>query len=163
MKTITLAACLTIFGSACNYSHVGIPNTTFSRLAPPVGATTNETAGSPLVLRISRHLDEVIRGPDPEEDQHLVLTVQNFRIGQKLKIPSENVTPEFTVIRFEPSSHGDTFAGYLIVRKVTATKVDASLHLDVTARTSSGSYTETAKFHGDYSFAYEAADNNSPP
>jgi hypothetical protein len=163
MRTIILAVCLTIFGSACNYSHVGIPNTTFSRLPPPLGAATNATTSTTLVLRISRHLDEVIRGPDPEEDQHLVLTVQNFRIGQKLKIPSENVTPEFTVIRFEPSSHGDTFAGYLIIRKVSATKVDASLHLDVTARTSSGSYTETAKFHGNYSFAYEAVDSNSLP
>ncbi len=134
-----------------------------ARATPPLGTVCEEALGGPLILRISRHLDEVIRGPDPEEDQVLVLTVRNFRTGQKLKIPSENVTPEFTAIRFEPSSHGDTYAGYLIVRKVGATKVDASLHVNVTARTSSGSYTETAKFHGNYSFAYEAADNNSLP
>jgi hypothetical protein len=163
MKTITLAVCLATFASACNYSHVGIPNTTFNRLSPPLGAAANETTDGPLVLRISRHLDEVIRGPDPEEDQLLVLTVRDFRPGQRLKIPSENVSPEFTATRFEPSSHGERFVGYLIVRKVTANKVEASLHLDVTARTASGSYTQTAKFHGDYSFLYQALDSNSLP
>ena len=163
MKTTTLLACLTIFVSACNYSHVGNPNTTFDRLSPPLGVATNEIPDGPLVLRISRHLDTVIRGPDIEEDQHLVLTVQHFRIGQKLRIPSESVTPEFTVTRFGPNSRGDTFNGYIVVRKVGATRVDASLQLDVTARTSSGSYTQTAKFHGNYSFVYETADNDSQP
>jgi hypothetical protein len=160
MKTIILAVCLAIFSSACNYSHVGGPNTTFNRGTPPLGTATNDTPGAPLVLRISRHLDTVMRGPDSEEDQFLVLTVRDFRPGQKLKIPSEKVTCEFTATRFGPSSHGDTFVGYLIVRKVTATKVDASLHLDVKARTNSGSYTQTAKFHGTYSFVYRAADND---
>jgi hypothetical protein len=163
MKTIPLAICLTILGSACNYSHVGSPNTTFNRLSPPLGVATNEITDGPLVLRISRHLDTVIGGPDVEEDQHLVLTVQDFRIGQRLKIPSESVTPEFTATRFGPNSRGDTFAGYLIVRKVSATKVNASLHVDVTARTSSGSYTQTAKFHGNYSFVYRASDSDSQP
>jgi len=128
-----------------------------------LGAGANETSDGPVVLRISRHLDTVIGGPDVEEDQHLVLTVQDFRIGQKLKIPSVSVTPEFTVTRFGPNSQGDTFAGYLVVRKISATKVDASLHLDVTARTSSGSYTQTAKFHGNYSFVYRASDTDPQP
>jgi hypothetical protein len=162
MKRITLAICLTIFASACNYSHVGPPATTFNRPPPPVGAVADETPGGPLILRIRRHLDTVVHGPDSDEDQLLVLTVQDFRIGQKLKIPSESVTPEFTVTRFGPGSLGDTFAGYLVVRKVSATKVDASLHLDVTARTRAGSYEQTAKFHGNYHFVYETPDNDFP-
>jgi hypothetical protein len=163
MKTITLAFCLAIFASACNYSHVGSPSTTFNRGTPPLGAAMNETQSGPLVLKISRHLDTVVRGPDPEEDQLLVLTVRNFRPGQKLKIPSESVTPEFTATRFEPSSRGESFVGYLIVRKVTADKVDASVHLSVTARNASGSYTQTAKFHGNYSFVYRAPYNDLLP
>ena len=163
MKTITLAVGLAIFASACSYSHVGSPSTTFNYGKLPLGEATNETQSGPLVLKISRHLDTVVRGPDPEEDQLLVLTVRNFRPGQKLKIPSESVTPEFTVTRFEPGSRGDRFVGYLVVRKVTADKVDASLQLDVTARTASGSYTQTAKFHGTYSFIYRAPDNDSAP
>src|SRR6266851_4059705 len=137
MKTIALAVCLATLASACSYSHVGSPSTTFNRGTPPVGATESEAQGGPLVLKISRHVDTVVRGPDPEEDQLLVLTVKDFRIGQKLKIPSGSVTPEFTATRFEPSSRGENFVGYLIVKKVTADKVDASLRLDVTARTAS--------------------------
>jgi hypothetical protein len=163
MKASTIAASLMIFASACNYSHVGAPSTTFSRATPPLGTITDEMPGNPLVLRISRHLDEVIRGPDIEEDQLLVLRVQDYQIGKKLKIPSVSVTPEFTVTRFGPGSKGDTFDGYLVLRKVTAHKVDATLRLDVTAHTASGSYTQTAKFHGTYSFIYRTADNDSQP
>ena len=163
MKTIAFVVCLAAFASACNYSHVGSPSTTFNRGTPPLGAAVDEAQSGPLVLKISRHLDTVVRGPDPEEDQLLVLTIKDFRIGQKLKIPSESVTPEFTATRFEPGSQGESFVGYLIVRKVTPEKVDASLHLDVTARTASASYTQTAKFHGNYSFVYRAPDNDSAP
>jgi hypothetical protein len=162
MKKIILAIGLATFASACNYSHVGPATATFNRPPPPVGATTDETPVGPLVLRITRHLDTVVHGPDSDEDQLLVLTVQDYRIGQKLKIPSENVTPEFTVTRFGPGSRGDTFTGYLIVRKVKETKVDASLQLDVIAHTRSGSYTQTAKFHGDYRFVYVAPDSDLP-
>ena len=163
MKTITLAVCLATFASACNYSHVGSPSTTFNRGTPPLGAAASETQDGPLVLKISRHLDTVVRGPDPEEDQLLVLTVKDFRVGQKLKIPSESVTPEFTATRFEPSSRGEKFVGYMVVRSVTTNKVDALLHLDVTARNASASYTQTAKFHGNYSFVYRAPDSDSTP
>ena len=163
MKTIALGGCLAIFAFACNYSHVGSPSTTFNRGTPPLGAAEGETQSGPLVLKISRHLDTVVRGPDPEEDQLLVLTVKDFHIAQKLKIPSESVTPEFTATRFEPSSRGESFAGYLIVRKVTADRVEASLHLDVTARTASASYTQSAKFHGNYSFVYRAPDPDLAP
>jgi hypothetical protein len=163
MKTIILAVCLATFASACNYSHVGPATATFNRPPPPLGTATDETAGGPLVLRVRRHLDTVVHGPDSDEDQLLVLTVQDYRIGQKLKIPSVNVTPEFTVTRFGPGSRGDTFNGYLVVRKVSEDKVDASLHLDVTAHTRSGSYTQTAKFRGDYHFFYVTPDNDSSP
>jgi hypothetical protein len=163
MRMITFVVGLATFVSACNYSHVGPASTTFHRLAPPLGEAPNETAGGPIVLRLSRHLDTVTHAPDVDEDQLLILTIQDFRVGQKLKIPSENVTPEFTVTRFGPGSLGDTFIGYLIVRKVSATKVDASLHLDVTAHTRSGSYTQTAKFHGNYSFVYRNPDDDSTP
>jgi len=73
------------------------------------------------------------------------------------------VTPEFTATRFEAGSRGESYVGYLIVRKVTTNKVDATLRLDVTARTASASYTQTAKFHGNYNFVYLAPDNDSAP
>ena len=164
MRVIAVAVVFTTCTSACNYSHTGPAAATFSRPAPPsIGAGSLETQTSPLVLKISRHLDTIVRGPDSDEDQLLVLTVRNFQPGQRLKIPSESVIPEFTATRFGPSSRGKSFVGYLIVRKVTAEKVDASLHLDVTARTDSASYTQTAKFHGDYSFVYRSPDNDPSP
>jgi hypothetical protein len=97
-------------------------------------------------------VDTILHGPDIEEDQLLVLEVHDFRINQRLQIPSDSVAPQFTVTRFGPSSKGDTFTGYLIVKKVTARRVEAYVHVDVTASTTSGSYTQTAKFHGNYTF-----------
>ena len=163
MRATTIAACLTIFAVSCNYSHVGTPVATFSHGTSTLGTAVDNAPGGPLVLRIRRHLDEVIKGPDDEEDQLLVLTVQDYQIGKKLKIPSESVTPEFTVTRFEPGSRGDTFKGYIVLRKVGAHKVDATLDLDVTAHTASGSYTQTAKFHGNYRFVYHVPDPDLTP
>ncbi len=92
-----------------------------------------------------------------------MLTVQDYEIGKKLMIPSESVTPEFTVTRFEPGSRGDTYNGYIVLRKVGAHKVEATLDLDVTAHNASGSYTQTAKFHGDYKFLYRVPDPDLAP
>ncbi|HUJ11759.1 MAG TPA: hypothetical protein VL171_17250 [Verrucomicrobiae bacterium] len=141
MKTI-VALSLVALLTGCAYSHIASTVSTFQQ----------PTTGAPLQLCITRHLDTVIRGPDDEEDQTLVLNVRDFRLNQKLKIPSENVTPEFTVTRFGPHSTGKSYTGYLVVRKVTADEVDAALHLDVVARTESASYTQTAKFHGNFKF-----------
>ena len=157
MKSIIVATLLAL-GLACGYSHVGKPFTTFQRPAPPVGGA-GETPNGPLVLRISRHIDTILRGPDTDEDQLLVLKVHDFELGKRIKIPSENVTAEFTATRFAPTSRGETYTGFLIVRKITADKVDAYLHLDVTANTANGSYAQTAKFHGDYSFLNRTEDN----
>lgn len=151
-RIIAFVAALTTFVSACNYSHVGPAAATFSRPAPPLGAGSLQAQAGPLVLRVRRHLDTVVRGPDNEEDQLLVLAVRDFQLNRKLQIPSDNVTPEFTATRFGPSSKGQDFTGYLVVKKITPRKVDAYLHIDVTASTAAGSYTQTAKFHGNFSF-----------
>ena len=52
--------------------------------------------------------------------------------------------------------------GYLIIRKITPGRVEAYLHLDVTASTPSGSYTQTAKFHGNYKFIHSDEDAAEP-
>jgi hypothetical protein len=127
----------------------------FSGPAPPLGATR-------LELRISRHLDTIMRGPDSEEDQVLVLKVRDFRLNQRLQIPSDNVTAEFTATRFGPRSKGEAFNGYLIVKKIMPGKVEAAVHLDVTARTALGSYSQTAKFHGNYTFTQTADEGSTP-
>ncbi|HUJ73048.1 MAG TPA: hypothetical protein VLZ30_12465 [Verrucomicrobiae bacterium] len=150
--TIALAMALAPLVSACSYSHVGLPVATFSQPVPPLGAGSLEAQVGPLALRIQRHLDTVLHGPDNEEDQSLVLEVHNFQINRRLQVLSDNVTPEFTATRFGPTSKGQTFVGYLIVKKVTPHQVDAYLHIDVTASTPSGSYTQTAKFHGNFTF-----------
>jgi hypothetical protein len=157
MKPI-IATLLLALATACSYSHVGPSAGTFSRPTPPVGGGSLEGQVGPLVLQISRHLDTVIGGPDNEEDQTLILHVQGYRLNQRLPIPSESVTPDFTATRFGPTSKGGEFRGYLIIRKITADKIEAYLHLDVTAITASGKYTETAKFHGNYTFRHSDED-----
>ena len=52
---------LTCFGAACGYSHIGETRAVFDRV------------GNGLTLRVDRHLDTVMRGPDIEEDQQLIL------------------------------------------------------------------------------------------
>ena len=152
VRIIAEAAALAILVSAWNYSHVGPAAATFSQPVPSLGAGSLQAQSGPLVLRVRRHLDTILHGPDNEEDQLLVLEVRNFRLNHKLQIPCDNVTPDFTATRFGPSSKGQAFVGYLIVKKITPRRVDAYLHIDVTANTASGSYTQTAKFHGNLTF-----------
>jgi hypothetical protein len=158
-----IAALLLTLASACNYSHVGPAVATFNRPPPPLGAGQLETQVEPLTLAIRRHLDTVVHGPDTEEDQLLVLRVRNFRLNQRLIIPSDAVAPDFSVTRFGPPSKGQTYKGYLIIKKITNDKVKASLHLDVTASTPSGAYTQTAKFSGDYTFIHSTEDVTETP
>jgi len=134
----------------------------FNRAPLPAGAGQLEVQVAPLTLAIRRHLDTVLHGPDVDEDQLLVLRVRDFRINQRLPIPSDIVSADFSVTRFGPPSKGQTYLGYLIIRKITADMVEAYLHLDVTATTSLGKYTETAKFYGDYKFVRSDEDVTQP-
>jgi hypothetical protein len=119
--------------------------------------TGSANAGDgPLVLRITRHMEEIVHGPDIDEDQLLVLELRDFELNKKLAIPSEKVTLGFSVTRFGPSSKDVTSKGYIIVRSVSDKKVVSHLHLDIVARTSDGSYTQQVKFHGDYTFDRES-------
>ena len=161
MRRITVAILLTLV-SGCNYSHIGPAAATFSQPVPALGAGSLQAQAGPLVLRVRRHVDTILHGPDNEEDQLLVMEVQNFRLNQRLQLPSDNVTPDFTATRFGPSSKGQTFAGYLIVKKITPRKVDAYLHIDVTASTPSGSYSQTEKFHGDFTFVQRTEEAPGP-
>lgn len=152
MRTTITFGLVALF-AGCAYSHISYTGSTFQQ----------PTTGGPLELRITRHLDTVVPGPDDEEDQTLILKVRDFRLNQKLKIPSGNVTPEFTATRFGPRSKGESYRGFLIVRKVAADHVDAYLHLDVAARTESDSYKQTAKFHGNFSFSQLMEKSGSTP
>jgi hypothetical protein len=159
MKTVGLAIGLAALASACSYSHIGSTSATFHHVAPALDADAAQTQAGPLVLKISRHLDTVMRGPDTEEDQLLVLEVRDFRLNQRLAIPSENVTPEFTATRFGPRSTGNNFSGFLILRKVGANQIVGYLRVGVTASTASGRYVQTAKFRGEYKFFREEAND----
>ncbi len=161
MKRI-IALVLMLLASACSYSHIGPAIGTFSRPTPPVGAGSLESQVGPLVLQIARHVDTVMNGPDNEEDQTLILQVHGYHLNQRLRIPSDNVTPDFIATRFGPTSKGGTYSGYLIIRKITADKVEAYLHLDVTASTASGKYTQTAKYDGNYTFRHSDEDVGQP-
>ena len=152
MRTIFALGLVALF-AGCAYSHVASTGSTFQQ----------PTTGGPLELRIARHLDTIVSGPDDEEDQVLVLKVRDVRLNQRLKIPSDTVTPEFTATRFGPRSEGEHFKGFLIVRKVTPDQVDAYLHLDVIARTESGTYKQSAAFHGNFSFWQRTEENGATP
>ena len=158
MRTICLAISLTALASACSYSHIASTSATFNRVAPALGSEATPAQAGPLVLRVRRHLDEVLRGPDPEEDQLLVLELHDVHLNQRVAIPSESVTPRFTATRFGPRSTGNSFRGFLILQKVGTNEINAYLHVDVTASTASGSYVQTAKFHGEYKFLRETDD-----
>ena len=151
LRRIAVAVLLTLV-SGCSYSHVGPAAATFSQPPPLLGAGSLQAQAGPLVLRVRRHLDTILHGPDNEEDQLLVVEVRNFQLNHKLQIPSDSVTPEFVATRFGPSSKGQAFKGYLIVKKITPRKVDAYLHINVMASTASGSYTQTEAFHGNFTF-----------
>ena len=161
MKPIVLTS-LVVLASACSYSHIGPAVATFNRPTPPLGAGSLETQVAPLTLAIRRHLDTVVHGPDVDEDQLLVLKIHNYGLNVRLPIPSNTVTPDFTASRFGPTSKGQTFSGYLIIRKITPGSVEAYLYLDVTATTSSGSYSQTAKFRGNYTFIHSDEDVTEP-
>ena len=158
MRTIIIVSLLAV-ASACSYSHIGSTSATFYRATPAPDADAAQAQSGPFILKIRRHLDTVIRGPDTEEDQLLVLDVRDIRLNQRLKIPSENVTAEFTATRFGPRSTGNSFSGFLILRKVGANQVVAYLHLEVTASTADGRYVQTAKFRGEHKFFREAVND----
>jgi hypothetical protein len=131
----------------CGCAHIAQSNATFVPIA--------NSGSGPLVLRIARHVDTIVRGPDIEEDQLLVLELHRVEIGKRMTIPSEDVTARLTVKRFGPSSQGNSYKGYIIVKSVSKDEVVATLKLDVIASTSDGAYTENPTFHSDYTFRRE--------
>jgi hypothetical protein len=120
-----------------------------------VNGTFTQRAGAPTVLKIERHMDTIVSGPDIEEDQTLILELRRIEIGKRLVIPSDDVTARFTVKRFGPGSKGQGFKGYIIVKSVSKSELVATLKLELTAKTSDGEYKETPTFHGDYTFVRE--------
>ena len=119
--------------------------------------TTFTQSGGTLVLQIDRHVDELMHAPDLEEDQTLVLELRDYRIGERLVVPSAQALARLEVQRFGPTSHGQEFTGWVIVRKVTAAKIVAGVKLAVIARTTTGNYVQTEKFNGQYQFVRPAA------
>jgi hypothetical protein len=119
--------------------------------------TFSQRTGAPLVLRLERHMDTIVRGPDLEEDQLLVIELPRVEIGKRVEIPSDAVTVRLSVKRFGPSSQGNSYRGYIIVKSVAKEQVVVTLKLEVIAQTKDGSYTEKPTFHGDYSFFRDTA------
>jgi len=60
MRTVIAVSLVALF-AGCAYSHVASTGSTFQQ----------PTTGGPLELRIARHLDTIVPGPDDEEDQSL--------------------------------------------------------------------------------------------
>ena len=81
-------------------------------------ATFSRQADGPVVLRLARHLDTIVRGPDSEEDQFLELELQRATPGQRLRIPSDDVAVHFSdAMESRESSIGlfrtaDTYVGH---------------------------------------------------
>jgi len=153
MKAIGLVMCLGALVAGCSYSHIDTTRATFDQVGPV--AAGDAVQPGPLVLRMSRHLDTVMRGPDTDEDQVLVLTVRNFKLNQQIAVPSDNVSAEFAATRFGPRSTGTSFRGYFVVKKIGRIQATGYVHVDVTASTESGSYTQQAKFRGNFVFYRE--------
>jgi hypothetical protein len=87
-----------------------------------------------------------------EEDQRLILEFTGYEIGKRLPVPSANAVARFSVTRFGPSSEGSECDGYIILTRVDEKKVEAYLHLDITAQTTSGGYVQHVKYRGDHTF-----------
>lgn len=104
-----------------------------------------------FTLRLTRHVDTIVRGPDDEEDQVLELHIQQWRIGESQRIP-EDVTATLAVQRFGPPSVGETYRGWVIIESVTPQKIVATLNLVVTATTADNSYKQTERFRGTHTF-----------
>ncbi len=143
---------------ASGCSHAALTGATFIRMEGP--SLPNDTQHSHLVLRISRHVDAILNGPDIDEDQLLVLDLRNFPLNRKLTIPSEQVTPRVFITRFGPSSEGKDFKGVLIVRSVVTNNVKAYMDLDIVARTEDNSYSQKVHIKGDFVFVPEPPDKD---
>jgi hypothetical protein len=128
--------------AACGYSHLGKPHSIF------------ELQDQRLVLRVDRHVDTVISGPDFEEDQRLILELTDYQIGQRIPVPSRHVQARFTVERFGPASVGHDMTGFVVVKSLTNSQAVVQLHLDVQATTRSGGYRQLVKYRGDHVFTY---------
>ena len=135
-----LAAILVVVTIGGGCAHIATTRATFSQ------------AGTGLVLQIDRHMEELLHGPDIEEDQTLVLELHDYPVGKWLAVPSPQATARLEVRRFGPTSQGEVFTGWVKVCRITDAKVIADIKLVVTARTASGNYVQTTKFKGQYGF-----------
>lgn len=139
-RLIKLAAVLIVLCDSSGCAHVASTRSTFT------------PTGDGLVLQIDRHMDELLHGPDIEEDQTLVLELHDYPLGKWLAIPSPQAQARLEIRRFGPTSQGEVFAGRVRVCRVTDAKIVADIKLVVTARTANGSYVQTTKFKGQYGF-----------
>ena len=108
--------------------------------------------GSELVLQIDRHMEEIVRGPDIEEDQTLVLELRDYQVGERLEVPSAKAVARLEVRRFGPTLEGSVYTCWVRIRKVTDAKIVADVKLVVTATTSAGHDVRTATFNNQYQF-----------
>lgn len=158
MKFALLIMLLTglVLGTGC--AHIAATQATFTK------------TGGTLALEIDRHMDELMNAPDLEENQILVLELHDYRLNERLPVPSAQVQARLEVQRFGPTSYGQKFTGWISVRTVTEAKIVADVNLVATAQTITGNYSQTEKFHGRYQFRHTvpAADDfdgvfSSPP
>lgn len=145
-------------GCLCGCAQPAVTNASFiheTAVATPEGPATNR-----LVLQLGRHADELLSGPDIDEDQLLVLDIRDFRLNQKLAIPSEKVSPRLSIARFGPPSQGKEFHGYLIIKSLSTNKVTVVLDLDTVSETDDNSYSEKTRFKGEFKFFPEQPDSD---
>jgi len=137
------------------------PEVTRASFLHETAAPAQEAApGDHLVLQLGRHADDLLSGPDIDEDQLLVLDVRNFKLNQRLAIPSKEVTAHLGIARFGPPSEGKEYHGFLIVKSITTNEVKVVLNLNVVAETDDNSYTEKTRFNSQYTFFPEQPDND---
>lgn len=143
LQMIVLIAGVVTLGGCAHNGPVRAVFIQDNQLPPPA-------EGGPLVVKITRHVDTIVNGPDIEEDQRLVLNLTRVEVGKKILIPSPTVAARFVATRFGPTSTGQQFQGYVLVKSVSETHVVIKLDLDVVAKTVSGGYTHHAKFSDTY-------------
>jgi hypothetical protein len=158
LMKLPVAFLLIACGCLCGCEQPAVTNASFfheASIATPQGGTANH-----LVLQLGRHADELLSGPDIDEDQLLVLDIRDFRLNQKLAIPSANVSPRLSINRFGPPSQGKEFHGFLVVKSLSTNLVTVVLDLNAVAETDDNSYSEKTRFKGQFKFFPEQAEDD---
>ncbi len=158
MKLTRAARSLVGFALLSGCTQVDFTRSTFlpkAEVSPPTSENSYRIVyheGEYLVLEISRKVTNYGHALDEYENQLLVLQIRDIKLNERLAIPSTNVTPHFVVTRFGPTSLGQSYHGFLIIKNIADDEINAYLRLDVTANTRWDTPPEKIRFRGNYVF-----------